>query len=69
MRKESGFQVADKINLYVDGNEMLENIAKKFSDFIMKETLAVNIVYNDKKEYIECSINGEKFNIALEVSK
>lgn len=69
MRKESGFQVADKINLYVEGNEMLENIVKKFSDFIMKETLAVNIVYNDKKEYIECSINGEKFNIAVEVSK
>ena len=69
MRKESGFEVADKIILYVDENKMLENIVVKFSNFIMKETLAVNIVYGEKKEYIECIINGEKFNLALEVSK
>ena len=69
MRKESGFEVADKIILYADENKMLENIGLKFADFIMKETLAVNIVYGEKKEYIECSINGQKFNLALEVSK
>ena len=69
MRKESGFEVSDKINLYVHENQMLESIVKKFSDFIMKETLAVNIIYGEKKEYIECIINGEKFNIALEISK
>lgn len=68
-RKESGFEVSDKINLYVSGNEMLESIVRKFSNFIMKETLAVDIIYGEKKEYIECIINGEKFNIALEVSK
>ena len=39
MRKESGFQVADRINLYVAGNEMLEAIVKKFQDTIKKETL------------------------------
>lgn len=69
MRKESGFEVADKIKLYVAHNEMLENIVKKFSDFIMKETLSAEIVYGAEKTYTECSINGEKLDIAVEVVK
>jgi len=69
MRKESGFEVADKINLYVAENEMLENIVKKFADHIMRETLAVDIAYNAPKEYTECNINGEKLNMAVEVVK
>ncbi len=69
MRKESGFEVSDKINLFVEGNSMLEDVVRKFSDYIQKETLAVNIEYDTQREYIECNINGEKFNIAVEVVK
>ena len=67
MRKESGFEVLDRINLYVAGNEMLETVIKKYSEQIQKDTLADNIIYNEKgKEYTETSINGEKLNIAVE---
>ena len=38
MRKDSGFEVADKIKLYVSGNEALEAVIKKFEDTIKKET-------------------------------
>lgn len=69
MRKEKGFEVADKINLYVSGNEMLENVVKKFEDFIKKETLTVEVVYGGERQYTKCSINGEKFNIDVEVVK
>jgi len=69
MRKESGFQVADRINLYVAGNEMLEAIVKKFQDTIKKETLTVDIIFNTEKAYTECNINGEKLNMAVEVVK
>ncbi len=69
MRKESGFEVADKINLYLSGNEMLEEVAKKNADTIMKETLTVEIKYNENREYTEQSINGEKLNMAVEVVK
>jgi isoleucyl-tRNA synthetase len=67
MRKESGFEVADKIKLYVSGDEMLESVVRKFEDYIKKETLAVEIVYNADRAYNECSINGVSFNIAVEV--
>lgn len=68
-RKESGFEVADKIKLYVSGNEMLETVVRKFEDYIKKETLAVDVVYNAEREYNECSINGVSFNLAVEVVK
>ena len=69
MRKESGFQVADRINLYVAGNEMLEAVIKKFQEIIMKETLTVDIIFNSEKANKEYNINGEKLNMAVEVVK
>ena len=69
MRKDSGFQVADKINLYVTGNEMLEAVVRKFEEYIKKETLTVDIYYNEEKEYVDCKINGEDFKIYVEVVK
>ena len=70
MRKDSGFEVMDNINIYVAGNSMLEGVIKKFEDLIMHDTLALNILYNeDGKEYVETPINGEKLNIFVEVVK
>ena len=60
MRKENGFEVADKINLYVANNDMLIDVIKKFEDNIKKETLTVEIVYGaEDVEYTETVINGE----------
>jgi isoleucyl-tRNA synthetase len=67
MRKESGFEVADKINLYFSGNRILEEVVKNFEDEIKKETLAVKIIYNADREYNSSKINGENFSIAVEV--
>ena len=70
MRKESGFEVLDKINLYVAENEMLETVVKKYEEQIKKDTLAENIFFNENRtDYTETSINGEKLNIAVEVIK
>lgn len=69
MRKESGFEVADKIKLYVSGNEMLENIIRKFEASIKSETLSVAVEYEQEKEYTDLKINGEDFKIAVEVIK
>lgn len=66
LRKESGFEVADKINLYVAGNAMLEKVVSKFEDHIKRETLALEVHYNSAMEYNEYSINGESFKIAVE---
>ena len=69
MRKEKGFEVADKINLYVSGNDMLINVIEKFKDSIKKETLTVDVVVNDDREYTETIINGEKLNLDVEINR
>lgn len=69
MRKESGFEVADKINLYVSDNNMLLEVIKKFSDVIKKETLTEEINYNSEINYSSFSINGEELKMAVEVIK
>ena len=70
MRKEKGFEVADKINLYVADNDMLVNVIKKFTDTIKKETLTVEILFNEEdNEYVETTINGEKLNMNVKVVK
>lgn len=37
MRKDKGFEVADKINLYVANNDMLLDVVKKFEETIKKK--------------------------------
>ncbi len=68
MRKDKGFEVLDKINLYVSGNEMLESVIKANANLIKHDTLALNIIYNaERPEYTETNINGESLNIDVEV--
>lgn len=69
MRKDKGFEVADKIKLYVADNEMLLDVIKKFEDVIKKETLTQEVVYSEEANYTETVINGEKLNMTVEVIK
>ena len=70
MRKDSGFEVMDNINLYVSGNEVLEAVVKKYEDVIKHDTLAKDVLYNvDGKDYVQTPINGENLNIFVEVVK
>ena len=70
MRKDKGFEVLDRINLYISGNEMLEEVIKQNEELIKNDTLALEILYNEeRKDYTETNINGEKLNIDVEVVK
>ncbi len=68
MRKEKGFEVLDRINLYVAGNSELEEVIRKNEELIKHDTLANKIVYHeDREEYVTTNINGEKLDIDVEV--
>ncbi len=70
MRKDRGFEVLDRINLYVSSNKVVEEIVKKFEDTIKHDTLADSVVYNvERKTAEEVSINGEKVMFDVEVVK
>ncbi len=66
MRKENGFEVSDKINLYFAENETLESIIRKFENQIKKDTLALTVSYNSEKATNEVKINGEKLLLQVE---
>ena len=67
MRKDKGFEVLDNINLYVTGNEMLENVVKKNEDLIKHDTLAVAVIYGEEKAGLtETNINGKTLKIDVE---
>ncbi len=70
MRKEKGFEVLDKINLYVADNEKLIQLIKQNEETIKHDTLALNVIYNKPRaDYTETNINGEKLNIDVEVNE
>ena len=61
MRKDSGFEVMDHINIYVSDNDRVEAIAEKNKDSIKRETLGIELVIGKTPENAkEWDINGEK---------
>ena len=70
LRKESGFEVLDRIYLYISGNKMLEEIVLENKEFIKKETLTLDLIIKEiTNSNAEFNINGEKLNIEVEVAK
>ena len=67
MRKDSGFEVMDRIKLYIDGNDKLAEIIKKNEAAIAGKVLANEVIYNTKNDQSkEWNINGEKISLGVE---
>ena len=67
MRKEAGFEIMDRINVYVSKNKKIADIFNKFKKDIKSEVLALDIIFNELKGYKkEWNINGETVLLAVE---
>ena len=70
MRKDSDFQVTDRIKVYVTGNAKIAEVMEKNADEIKRVVLAdafvMDAACDNSKEW---NINGEKVTIGVEVSK
>ena len=66
MRKDSGFEVMDRIKLGFFGNEEVIAIAKRNAEEIMDETLADSLEECTLAFSKEWNINGEKVTISVE---
>ncbi len=68
MRKESGFEVMDRIRVYISGNNKISDIAGRNADEIKKVVLANEIIADDEtKPGKEWNLNGE--NVVLYVER
>ena len=66
MRKDSGFEVMDRINVYTSGNDKIASIMTKNAELIKDEVLADEIKICDFESSKEWNINGEKVNLGVE---
>ena len=58
IRKEKGYQVTDKIEIFVEKNEVIKNAITNNLSYICEETLTNNLNFVDQIKY-------EKINIEL----
>ena len=66
MRRDSDFEVTDRIKIFVSDNEKLSDIIKKNSDEIKNITLADEIVFEKVSDSKDWDINGEKISLKVE---
>lgn len=67
MRKDSGFEVMDNINIYCSGNDKIADIMERNADSIKSETLAVNIIFGSETHFSKnLNINGEDVVLGVE---
>ena len=67
MRKEAGFEVMDKIRIYVGENPVIENIFHGHEAQIRSEVLAEDVVYGQMSGYTkDWKINSEDVKLGVE---
>ena len=67
MRKEAGFEVMDRIRLYVSGNEKLEKIIRDNAATIGRDVLADDYTVGETAGYTkDWKINGEPVTLGVE---
>lgn len=67
MRKEAGFEVADRIKVYYTGNDRIAEIFNKFGSDISKEVLATELISGNGGSYTkDWKINGEAVTLGVE---
>ena len=67
MRKDSGFEVMDHINVYVSDNDKIADIFSRNGEYIKSQVLADDIVIGKAvSASAEMNINGEMVNIGVE---
>ncbi len=67
MRKEAGFEVMDKISVYVTGNDKLAKIMEDNKDEILHDVMATTLTVGKASGYTkDWNINGEDVTLAVE---
>ena len=66
MRKDSGLEVLNHINITLEGNDRLADLILKHADSVKTKLLADEILSGEAPDGKECDINGEKVKIQIQ---
>ena len=64
MRKTNGYEIADRIKVYYNGDEDILDALETFKDYVMDETLATVYEVKDSEEVVD--INGHDVMLTIE---
>ncbi len=64
MRKQNDYEMMDNINIYFSADEDVAAAIDEYRDYIMKETLAVDMA--EKQGLKEVELNGHKTGLDIE---
>lgn len=65
MRKQKDFNMVDRIHIYYSGDDQVKKALVEYRDYIMKETLALEMIEKDSG-LTEYDLNGHKTGIDVE---
>ena len=65
LRKDNDYVITDRINVYYDGNDMIDKTIDKYNEYIKNETLAVELI-KDSSLVEECDMNGISVKVKTE---
>ena len=68
LRKESNFEITDRIRVAVSPNEQVQNAIDSFADYIKGQVLADSIVVEDNNGGVEVEFDDFKLDIKVEKS-
>ena len=66
LRKTSGFDIENRINIYMNASDEYQNDIKDYLEFIKDETLCVNLVFDNKISENKLNINEYEVYIKIE---
>ena len=65
LRKSSGFEISDRIEIEYEATECLGRAIQSHSDYIQSETLCLSMVQKPGVSGESCDVNGESLTLAL----
>ena len=66
IRKESGFEITDRIKVTLEQNDTLENAVKVFGDHISSQVLATELTFGDANDGVETEFGDFKAMVKVE---
>ena len=68
LRKNAGFDVTDRIRIYLPDDARIKEMLSDTADYVMRETLAENLIFDNEKsrkgETVD--VNGQSLTVAVE---
>ena len=69
LRKSSGFDITDKVNLFILSNDMIDDAIREYRDYIANQVLAASIEIEDEAVSDAVELDFEDFKLSVHIEK